>query len=533
MSGVRNISELLPDEPIKDPFEKEIHFNNTVREYIVFLVVLLVLSVASHVVVLRYRRREGPHLPPPRHADDDEAMVDRIALWLCTFSLSVSLGAVLLLPVSILSNEVLTLYRDSLYVQWLNLSLVQGLWNIIFLLSNLSLFVGLPFAYLFTESEGFPGSRKGLRARVVETVVVLVLLVVLVLGVAVIISLLLGYYQEEGLTQMIDVWGSFYLPFLYSLISCLGVLMLLLCTPVGLAHLFTAMGRLVVKPGFLRDLAEEHQAAVLLEDSLARRLVRPAIPHAQPLTRSLAAEPSPEELLQQYRDARTRRIRLEKRRRVGVFQRTLAYPLALLVLLALTGTAVFIVVLNTLQLLVGIKALPLASTPAILGEAQQGKRMVLLSVLGPGGAVLEVVLILYLIAASLLGCYSLPGVSRIRPRRGDTPMVHVIANCAIVLILSSALPLLARTLGITNFDLLGDFGKISWLGSFWIVLGYNALFASAAAWCLVKKFTATIRHEIYMRFKMLAMTMVKRETFRLPAQVMNGTIMNTSNIKEE
>ncbi|KAK8390021.1 hypothetical protein O3P69_012913 [Scylla paramamosain] len=205
MSSVRNISELLPDEPIKDPFEKEIHFNNTVREYIVFLVVLLLLSVASHVVVLRYRRREVPHLPPPRHADDDEAMVDRIALWLCTFSLSVSLGAVLLLPVSILSNEVLTLYRDSLYVQWLNLSLVQGLWNVIFLLSNLSLFVGLPFAYLFTESEGFPGSRKGLRARVVETVVVLVLLVVLVLGVAVIISLLLGYYQEESLTQMIVI----------------------------------------------------------------------------------------------------------------------------------------------------------------------------------------------------------------------------------------------------------------------------------------------------------------------------------------
>ena len=35
-----------------------------------------------------------------------------------------------------------------------------GLWNMIFLCSNLSLFVGLPFAYLFTESEGFPGSKK-------------------------------------------------------------------------------------------------------------------------------------------------------------------------------------------------------------------------------------------------------------------------------------------------------------------------------------------------------------------------------------
>ncbi|KAK7084201.1 Limb region 1 -like protein, partial [Halocaridina rubra] len=168
-----------------------------------FLVLLVVLSVASHVVVLRYRRREAGHLPPPRHTDDDEATVDRIALWLCTFSLSVSLGAVLLLPISIMSNEVLTLYRDSLYVQWLNLSLIQGLWNIIFLFSNLSLFVGLPFAYLFTESEGFPGSKKGLRARIVETVVVLTLLVVLVFGVALILSFLLGYYEQENLTQMI------------------------------------------------------------------------------------------------------------------------------------------------------------------------------------------------------------------------------------------------------------------------------------------------------------------------------------------
>ncbi|MCL4130811.1 UNVERIFIED_CONTAM: hypothetical protein GTU68_016134 [Idotea baltica] len=67
--------------------------------------------------------------------------------------------------------------------------------------------------------------------------------------------------------------------------------------------------------------------------------------------------------------------------------------------------------------------------------------------LGPIGAVLEVLLILYLIAASLLGCYSLPLLKSIRPRRKDTPMTHVIANCLVVLLLSSALPLLVRTLG--------------------------------------------------------------------------------------
>lgn len=49
-----------------------------------------------------------------------------VRLWLCTFTLAVSAGAVLLLPISIVSNEVLLLYPKSYYVQWLNSSLIHG-----------------------------------------------------------------------------------------------------------------------------------------------------------------------------------------------------------------------------------------------------------------------------------------------------------------------------------------------------------------------------------------------------------------------
>lgn len=35
-----------------------------------------------------------------------------------------------------------------------------GFWNNIFLISNLSLFFFMPFAYFFTESEGFVGVKK-------------------------------------------------------------------------------------------------------------------------------------------------------------------------------------------------------------------------------------------------------------------------------------------------------------------------------------------------------------------------------------
>lgn len=59
-------------------------------------------------------------------ADAEDAMVYRIALWICTFTLTVSLGAVLLLPLSIVSNEILLLSPNSYYMKWLNSSLIHG-----------------------------------------------------------------------------------------------------------------------------------------------------------------------------------------------------------------------------------------------------------------------------------------------------------------------------------------------------------------------------------------------------------------------
>ncbi|MGH0177266.1 UNVERIFIED_CONTAM: hypothetical protein FKN15_074716 [Acipenser sinensis] len=101
-------------------------------------------------------RYSGPYQPD----DSEDATVNRIALWLCTFTLAVSVGAVLLLPFSILSNEILLCFPQNYYIQWLNGSLIHGLWNLVFLFSNLSLVFLMPFAYFFTESEGFAGSKK-------------------------------------------------------------------------------------------------------------------------------------------------------------------------------------------------------------------------------------------------------------------------------------------------------------------------------------------------------------------------------------
>ncbi|KAH6930916.1 hypothetical protein HPB50_020823 [Hyalomma asiaticum] len=105
----------------------------------------------------------------------------------------------------------------------------------------------------------------------------------------------------------------------------------------------------------------------------------------------------------------------------------------------------------------------------------------------------------YLWLASVVGFFTLPVFCLLRPKPLSATLTQIIGNCAVLLVLSSALPVLARTLGITNFDLLGDFGRIEWLASFPLVLTYNVVFVAAAATSLTTKVTATVRTELLGR----------------------------------
>lgn len=70
-----------------------------------------------------------------------------------------------------------------------------------------------------------------------------------------------------------------------------------------------------------------------------------------------------------------------------------------------------------------------------------------LSKVGPIGAAIEVLIIFYLCATSTVGLYTMPFMKTIRPQRHKTSLSQLILNGALVLILSSALPLLSRILG--------------------------------------------------------------------------------------
>lgn len=455
-----------------DGSEEEQIFYDTVREYVIFLLVFIILYGISHVIISTYKRKRDE-----LDSDEEDAFVYRISFWLCNFTLTVSLGAVLLLPMSIFSNEIMIMYPNSYYIKWLNGSLIHGMWNQIFLGSYMSLFVAIPFAYFFTESEGFAGSRKGIMARVYETFVVLILLAVLVTSI-VWVGLAL---VDRGRTSDEEVWIPG-LPFIYSCISLLGGLMLLLCTPVGFARMFTVLGQYVVKPQFLRDLDDEITAIKLEEESLKRKMNG----YHNGVTISNGIDHKPSKL----RELEVERLDLERSIRASSLQRNCVYPILLLALLLLTTSCMAMVALNVLSLLFVHGALPKKSTVMVLGKVSS-------SMMGTFGALLEIILIFYLMIASLVGLYSVPYFKRMRPVVRETTTTKVIANCIVLLILSSALPVLSRTLGITKFDLLGEFGRLDWLGNFRVVILYNLVFEVSTAFCLVNKFTASVRNALY------------------------------------
>ncbi|XP_074096427.1 LMBR1-like protein lilipod isoform X2 [Cotesia typhae] len=503
----------MKDEMEVDTDIREQLFHNTVRENIIFLLLYFLLYISSYLLTVKCCRKDRDDYST---VDEDEAIVHKISLWLCTAVFAVSVGATLLLPISIISNEVLIIYPDSQYIQWLNTSLIQGLWNHVFLFSNLSLFVFLPFAYFFMESEGFVGNRKGVMSRVYETVIVLGLIGIMVLGLAY-VFLALTNYQESSFFTMLNLW-RYYVLFMYSCVSFVGVLILLVCTPLGFVRLYEVVGSLLIKPQFLRNLDDEFLAYKLEEDSIKRRLYNskskenkhvvlnsmlPSINETlfdgeEQITNhhssSIENENDKQHMVERLIYIRFQLQVLDQQRTTCWIRRTLMYPFAMLALFLLSTTTALLAFQNTMELLIGIKALPLITKQLTLGISS-------LSKLGPVGAVTEVIVIFYVAVTSIVGLYGLPGVSRIMPKFHGTPLTHLIANCVLLLVLSSALPLLSRILGMTNFDLLGDFGQIKWLSNYQLLLLYNSIFAMSAISCLSKKFTATVRRELYSKLR--------------------------------
>ena len=179
---------------------RAVEFNNGIREITILALAGCVLYAGAYAFLSLLKKNDGQDDPDEFvPVSWEDAIVYQVSFGICAFALAVSAGSALLLPISSISNEILHHYPSSWYIQWLNASLIHGIWNLIFVLSNASLFLGLPFAYLFCESEGlhFLGTRRGLAARAKETILTLVLLSFVIMGMMYILAALIDWDQDS------------------------------------------------------------------------------------------------------------------------------------------------------------------------------------------------------------------------------------------------------------------------------------------------------------------------------------------------
>ncbi|CAJ0941740.1 unnamed protein product, partial [Mesorhabditis belari] len=530
--------------------DREKQFHDAVREHIICLLLFLGLYLFSYWLLAKFKQR---NVLDALFAGEEDYFVYRISLWMCTVSLAVSIGSTVLMPFSLIGAELLQRYPGNFYLQWLSWSLIHSLWNYVFVLANLSLFILLPFSYLFLESQGFSNKTKGILSRLYETLAVCTLFIVMLLCLCDLIYYLLVASSENlSFLSLFSIFSitSVNLPLLYSCVSLFGVMLLLALTPYGFSRMFTIVfEKAQTKPPnpdadddiLIEKLEMFYQArnltepsAILKSSSLSncstlRHIQNPSLRNKSTSSDKLTfttylssgdapefglasteaitsqRQPhnvqdfpfaKPENAFSYYYNRATKSMlalsyELPLREKtIRWYQRiahAIKYPLCVFGLVVLTTIAFLMVLINILKLSFGFRALPVYVQYM---EVQNRHTFGLL------GVIIEVITIFYVMTTSLVGFYSLPIMSSIRPKKDHTSMTAIIINCSALVILSSALPVLAVTLGITSFDLLGAFGSLRWLSSFYLVVGYNCLFAGATVLILCKQFTSHVFKEL-------------------------------------
>ncbi|EYC45185.1 hypothetical protein Y032_0436g1434 [Ancylostoma ceylanicum] len=577
---------------------QEREFHEFVRQQIICLIIFISLYLLSYWIISLFKSKSDND---SLYSGDEDYFVYRISVWMCSASLAISIGSIALLPFSVISSELLQRYPDNYYLQWMSWSLINSLWNYVFALSNLSLFVLLPFSYFFIESQGFSKNKNGIMQRVYETLAVCALLIVVILCLAdVVLTLISSSVSLISIT-------SVNLPLIYSFVSFAGVMLLLLLTPIGFAKMFGIVGEMTMNSISIPD--QDDIVVNRLEKYCKERaeatnkygknnnikingfdglspFYSPASHGYSPLRlRSTRMSPNgihgvgdcgdpyylfsssvyghspvsnassfssigadgdcdmsfPEKhqeangwskqressgwmngsarsgvVASQIFSSRCRIRGILRRVKIsGVvwsdeqlrthfwtplhqkslrwcqqFTRIVKYPAIVISLLALTGISLLMVVINSLKLMFGFRSLPVYAQYMEVHTRHS---------LGIAGVIIESITIMYVMATSLTGLYSMPFVRALRPRRRRTSLTVIIINCSLVLVLSSALPVLANTLGITSFDLLGAYSSLKWLSNFKLVLAYNVLFAAATIVCVFSKITSPVRKQILKR----------------------------------
>jgi len=411
-----------------------------------------------------------------------------LPFFLFSVSFTISMAAMLLIPITFISHEILLAYPNNYYVKWLDRGLIFDLWNCIFLGANLSLFVLIPFGYFYHEAEGLGGFR-GVLAKLYEATIVFGLVSIMIVG--------FMYVAHQILSR-----ESQYLPFSYSLISTLGSVAVLVSIPLGFTTL-TKIGFQFKTPFVTKESNAATRRIIKYEIFMCKLKLQDSVIDSQERSN----------LQEQLRVLTQRKLEASRANFYKSFSRNF---LSLFFTLVNLLFPLYIVLHTFIQLAKGIFDPKQGDELYNFLQFEQAEK----SFLGSLVSLVETTVTMYLMTSAFVGFYSIPWISSIKLRPRKTSMRKIAINMTFIQLLSSSFPVVARILGLTSFDLMGYYSNTNHLRSEMFNSCYKVAFMMAMMHQYFIIFPTKYFYETWIsffgRYKQVRQTFESKEKFYLP-----------------
>ncbi|CAG8435326.1 5553_t:CDS:2 [Diversispora eburnea] len=457
-------------------------FYNWVRQNIIAFLLFLTKYAISYSLLQRFRRkyRDTSDSITSITEDEDEDLfgIDNlIIIVLCAAGLAMALAGFSLLPFTMIATELLhdDLHNRNYYLSWLNIKLLETLWNYTYIGCNIALFGLLPFAYFYNETD----QQRTFFAKARDTLTIMSLVGLLMYAFIYVSKKILGIGNIDELVIL-------------NLLTCLGGAGICLkATPKGYIQIFSWIGRLPLRPNYRKSLKNHLIQNEMEIKVLQRRLEN--LEHGwksnmDKMSRSTSIIPlsshcssSSDKLIigqnigANRREILTKLKKLEIERRqtqLDLDQSPLYRNITFVILLLLSHCILFLLLVHILWAM--IKSLLVAEGQKDLHklEAVFGKQTV--SMFGKFGVLSDLGLIFYFTAATIIGVYSIKPFKRIRPRWGQMNVQHILSNVAVLLVISSSWPTLATILGLTRLTSAGPYDHFHKLNAgYWFAFAFR------------------------------------------------------------
>ncbi|CAH8501430.1 unnamed protein product [Schistosoma turkestanicum] len=524
-------------------------FYDEIRGLVVVFLLFAILFFIAHITLQYFLIRTEYELKPYR----SERLTYQLVLGICTFTLTIGLTSCSLLPFTIISNEILIIFPQSYYVQWLNGELIQDLILLINIGCKIS-YLTIPFSYFLLNSQGFLHKSHSLTPRLVYSFTMVLFFYILCFGTSwsltSFVSALNYYFLSDvlpasdknlffeshnqayfsvNLTYHFDYYENHPVSFLLNSVksvgwirflqnifiqvifmsaleiiqmtaSLFGLLLLFICTPVGLLSIVLNLIAIsihslpnITPKQTLHNRIEQmnFEALTILDDIKTVQLLyttNSTLDNEDDLLinksicfRNYTDVKSKEELLFKYTNEldmlNLEMLQIRQRINARKFLRFIRESTNLLfyffclvllfVLLHLLESFVFFNIIDLLwsmifgnygskdidNPLVTTKSRDYSSLSANSADYNFALGLKPVSSLGHIGAAFQVCLVLFLLVLSLWGFYSLPCTRFLRPKSHATSLDIMLANILLFLMLSAALPLQTNLLGLTTLTL--------------------------------------------------------------------------------